>query len=86
MTAQLARIAEDLASDAMQSRTPAADWLGWEENLPHAHRVDRAPDLATAEAKWPPAWRLVLIAGTSAGLWTLILVSLSIAGVLRLLP
>ena len=86
MTAQLARIADDLAPDAMKSRTQVRDWLVWEGDLRHPYPMDLAPEPAAPERKWPLAWRLALMVGTSAGLWTLILVSLSIAGVLRLLP
>ena len=86
MTAQLARIADDLTPDAMQSRMRAPGWLGWEGDLRHPYPMDLPPEPAAAERKWPLAWRLALIVGTSAGLWTLILVSLSIVGVLRLLP
>jgi hypothetical protein len=89
MTVQLARIAVDFTQDAKRSRTQAHDWAG-RDDLLHSYLED--PTLkyiigsAEAERKWPPAWRLALIMGSSAGLWTLILVSLSIAGVLRLLP
>ena len=86
MTAQLARIAADVAPDAMQGRTQTPDWPGSEGDLPHRYSMDLASDPAAAERKWPLAWRLALIVGTSAGLWTLILISLSIVGVLRLLP
>jgi hypothetical protein len=90
MTVRLARIAVDFTQDAKRSGTQAHDWLGREGHLPHSHPKDLAPerttDLAKAERTWSPAWRLVLVVGTSAGMWTLILVSLSIAGVLRLLP
>jgi hypothetical protein len=79
MTVQLARIAARF--DGLH---------GHERDVPHSHPKVFVPegtaDLAEAERLWPPAWRLVLIVGTSAGLWLLILVSLSIAGVVRLLP
>jgi hypothetical protein len=90
MTVQLARIAVDFTQDAKRSGTQAHDWLGREGHLPHPHPKDLVPeyttDLAKAERRWPPAWHLVLIVGTSAGTWMLILFPLSIAGVLRLLP
>jgi hypothetical protein len=90
MTAQIAHIAPDFVQNALMSRVRFDAWLGDERDASHAHPRDFASwhvaHVAETERTWPPAWRLFLIVGTSAGLWTLILVSLSIAGALRILP
>lgn len=74
----------------MQSQLRCHDWPADKDYVPHL-AVKGSPsataiDLADREQKWPPGWRVLLAVSVSAGLWTLILLSLFVAGVLRFLP
>jgi hypothetical protein len=85
MTAQLARIAVAFPDARTQTTGRSREWgrlRSQATDLASAH----TSGLADTEWKWPLAWRALLVAGTSAGLWMLILVPLSIAGILQLLP
>jgi hypothetical protein len=83
MTAQLARIVVDFTEERTQSSVRDWDLSGSQANdLASA----RTSDPAGMRRTWPLAWRALLVVGTSAGLWLLVLVPLSVAGVLQLLP
>ncbi|MCI0429174.1 MAG: hypothetical protein L0210_01335 [Rhodospirillales bacterium] len=84
MTVQFGNFAADLTQGAMQSRMQLQETLGDKRSITHLHPKDFASKCSVgpteAERKWPPAWRLFLVAATRADLWSLILLALLFMG------